>query len=170
MSGTRAISTTSRREVLLNFFFPARQGTEIHAILTETLAPFLPGRVKDLSAPLYFFHSDSIQGCSIHYAWGRYAHHIVMSKSFMREEMKMWPEYSSRPTCGLHDTTTVCMTHRLSECDAVYISRSLLKFQTNLLPPRSEVGLFTILPWNKETSISCETLIPIYQNIRHHIP
>ena len=26
---------------------------EIHAILTETLACFFPGRVKDLSAPLY---------------------------------------------------------------------------------------------------------------------
>jgi len=26
---------------------------EIHAILTETLAYFLPGRAQDLSAPLY---------------------------------------------------------------------------------------------------------------------
>jgi len=26
---------------------------EIHAILTETLACFLPGQAKDLSAPLY---------------------------------------------------------------------------------------------------------------------
>jgi len=26
---------------------------EIHAILTETLTSFLPGRAKDLSAPLY---------------------------------------------------------------------------------------------------------------------
>ena len=26
---------------------------EIHAILTETLACFLPGRAKDLSAPMY---------------------------------------------------------------------------------------------------------------------
>ena len=36
------------------FFFPARQGDEgNHAILTEILASFVPGRVKDLSAPLY---------------------------------------------------------------------------------------------------------------------
>ena len=36
------------------FFRPARQGAEeIHTILTETLAFFLPGRAKDLSAPLY---------------------------------------------------------------------------------------------------------------------
>jgi len=27
---------------------------EIHAILTETLACFLPGRARDLSAPLYY--------------------------------------------------------------------------------------------------------------------
>ena len=53
-SGTRAISTTSRRE-LLSSTFPckARSRKKIHAILTETLACFLPGLVKDLSAPLY---------------------------------------------------------------------------------------------------------------------
>jgi len=35
-------------------FFPckAKAPKEIHAILTETLACFLPGRAKDLSAPL----------------------------------------------------------------------------------------------------------------------
>jgi len=52
---THTISTISRRE------FPSRsfplQGKtpkEIHAILKETLACLLPGRAKDLSAPLYF--------------------------------------------------------------------------------------------------------------------
>jgi len=41
-------------ELSSSFFFPARQGTEgnSRAILTETLAFFLPGRAKDLSAPL----------------------------------------------------------------------------------------------------------------------
>ena len=55
MSGTRAISTTSRRELSSSFFFPlqGKAPKEIHAILTETLACFLPGRAKDLSAPLY---------------------------------------------------------------------------------------------------------------------
>ena len=55
MLGTRAISTTSRRE-LSSSFPPPLQGKapkEIHAILTETFACFLPGRAKDLSAPLY---------------------------------------------------------------------------------------------------------------------
>jgi len=54
MSGTRAISTTSRRELSSSFFFlQGKEPKEIHAILTETLACFLPGRAKDLSAHLY---------------------------------------------------------------------------------------------------------------------
>jgi len=53
MSGTRAISTTSRRELSSSSFSLQGKGPkEIHAILTETLACFLPGRAKDLSAPL----------------------------------------------------------------------------------------------------------------------
>jgi len=35
------------------FFLQGKAPKEIHAILTETLACFLPGRTKDLSAPLY---------------------------------------------------------------------------------------------------------------------
>jgi len=54
MSGTRAISTTWIREMSSNFFFlQGKVPKEIHAILTETLASFLPGRAEDLSAPLY---------------------------------------------------------------------------------------------------------------------
>jgi len=55
MSGTRAISTTSRRELSLSSPPPlqGRAPKEIHDILAETLDCFLPGRAKDLSAPLY---------------------------------------------------------------------------------------------------------------------
>jgi len=35
------------------FFLQGKASKEIHAILTETFACFLPGRAKDLSAPLY---------------------------------------------------------------------------------------------------------------------
>ena len=51
----RAILTTSRREISSSFSFLLQGKTpkEIHAILTETLACFLPGRAKDLSAPQY---------------------------------------------------------------------------------------------------------------------
>ena len=54
---TRAISTTSRRELSsIPPPPPPLQGKapkEIHAILTETLSCFLPDLAKDLSAPLY---------------------------------------------------------------------------------------------------------------------
>jgi len=52
MSGARAISTTSRRELSSFFFLQGKGPKEIHSILTETLACFLHGRAKDLSAPL----------------------------------------------------------------------------------------------------------------------
>jgi len=35
------------------FFLQGKAPKEIHAILIETLAFFLPGREKELSAPLY---------------------------------------------------------------------------------------------------------------------
>jgi len=40
---------------VIKFFFSlqGKAPKEIHAILTETLACFLPGRAKDLSAPLH---------------------------------------------------------------------------------------------------------------------
>jgi len=55
MSGTRTISTTSRRGLSSSFFsfLRGKAPKKIHAILTETLSCFLPGRAKDLSAPLY---------------------------------------------------------------------------------------------------------------------
>ena len=40
------------RAVIKLFFLQGKVLKEIHAILTETLACFLPGRAKDLSAPL----------------------------------------------------------------------------------------------------------------------
>ena len=41
------------RAVIKYFFLQGKASKEIRAILTETLACFLPGRAKDLSAPLY---------------------------------------------------------------------------------------------------------------------
>ena len=55
------ISTTSRRELSSSFFFlQGKTQKEIHAILTETLTCFLPGRAKDISAALYFSISHTI--------------------------------------------------------------------------------------------------------------
>ena len=56
------ISTKSRRELSSRFFLQGKAPKEIHAILTETLACFLPGRAKDLSAPLYYIiHFNNIE-------------------------------------------------------------------------------------------------------------
>jgi len=58
MSGTRTISTTSRRELSSSFFpLQGKAPKEIHAILTETLACFLPGQAKDLSTPLFYIRT-----------------------------------------------------------------------------------------------------------------
>jgi len=60
MSGTRAISTTPSRELSSSFFFlQGKEPKEIHDILTETLACFLPVRAKDLSAPLYYNNNNN---------------------------------------------------------------------------------------------------------------
>ena len=50
------------RAVIKFFFLQGKAPKEIHAILTETFACFLPGRAKDLSAPLhYIIHFNNIQ-------------------------------------------------------------------------------------------------------------
>ena len=53
MSGTHDFNNIETRAVIKFFFLQGKASKEIHAILTETLACFLPGRAKDLSAPLY---------------------------------------------------------------------------------------------------------------------
>jgi len=55
MPEARAISTKSRCEMTSSFMFlQGKAPKEIRALLTEKLACFLPGRAKDLSAPLYY--------------------------------------------------------------------------------------------------------------------
>jgi hypothetical protein len=48
----RDFNNIETRAVIKLFFLQGKVLKEIHAILTETLACFLPGRAKDLSAPL----------------------------------------------------------------------------------------------------------------------
>jgi len=48
------------------FFLQGKAPKEIHAILTETLAFFLPGRAKDLSALLYYIiHFNNIETLAV---------------------------------------------------------------------------------------------------------
>ena len=52
---TRDFNNIEARVVIKFFFFLlGKAPKEIHAILTETLACFIPGRSKDLSAPLVY--------------------------------------------------------------------------------------------------------------------
>jgi len=50
---THDFNIIDTRAVIEIFFFQGKTPNEIAAILTETSACFLPGRAKDLSAPLY---------------------------------------------------------------------------------------------------------------------
>ena len=50
--GARDFNKIETRAVIKFLFLQGKVQKEIHAILTETLACFLPGRAKDLSAPL----------------------------------------------------------------------------------------------------------------------
>ena len=48
----RDFNNIETRAVKFSFFLQGKAQKEIHSILTETLACFLPGWAKDLSAPL----------------------------------------------------------------------------------------------------------------------
>jgi len=52
---TRDFNKIEIRAVIKFLFLQGKAPKEIHAILTETLACFLPGRAEDLSAPLYVY-------------------------------------------------------------------------------------------------------------------
>jgi len=52
VSAAGDFNNIEKRAVIKFFFLQGKALKEIHAILTETLPCFLPGRAKDLSAPL----------------------------------------------------------------------------------------------------------------------
>ena len=63
VSDARDFNNIETRAVIKFFFFlQGKAPKEIHAILTETLACFLPGRDKDLSATMY---SYACQNCKL---------------------------------------------------------------------------------------------------------
>jgi len=53
--GRTRINNIETRAAIKFFFLQGKAPKEIQAILRETLACFLPGRAKDLSAPLYIY-------------------------------------------------------------------------------------------------------------------
>jgi len=55
----RDFNNIETRAAIKLFFLQGKAPKGIHGILTETLACFLPGRTKDLSAPLYIYISSN---------------------------------------------------------------------------------------------------------------
>ena len=70
----RDFNKIETRDVIKFLFLQGKAPKEIHAILTETLACFLPGRAKDLSAPLYIVMR------------GRWCNIIIMNVHAISEE------------------------------------------------------------------------------------
>ena len=56
----RDFNNIKTRAVIKLLFLQGKAPKEIHAIMTETFACFLPGRAKDSSAPLYFKNHCSL--------------------------------------------------------------------------------------------------------------
>ena len=54
VSDARDFNNIETRAVIKFYFLQGKAPKEIHAILTETLAFFLPGRARDLSVPLVY--------------------------------------------------------------------------------------------------------------------
>ena len=61
----RDFNNIETRAVIKFLFLQGKASKEIHAILTETLACFVSGRAKDLSAPIYIYTKPGI-----HVVWG----------------------------------------------------------------------------------------------------
>jgi len=69
---------------------PLRQGKapkEIHAILTETLAYFLPGRAKDLSAPVYLVQHNRMPQST----WQTTGQAVFLHSLFRLYPDRLWP-------------------------------------------------------------------------------
>ena len=65
--GAHDFNNIETRTVIEYFFFlQGKAPKEIHAILTETLACFLPDRAKDLSASMYIFESANDKTYNAH--------------------------------------------------------------------------------------------------------
>jgi len=91
----RARFQQHRTRAAIKFFFFFLQGKapkEIHAILRETLACFLPGRAKDLSAPLYIgLHVRCYYSCQ-----------LLMKLEFTRQSFEKYSniKFHENPSSG----------------------------------------------------------------------
>ena len=124
MAGTRAISTTSRRELSLSFFFLQGHATkEIHAILTETLACFLPDRAKDLSAPL---HGSCSQNSLLSLCINHFSTSFLITFLFLQINWRSGTNCSTVRFCRITSTYQPTNAHIISH-------KTLLKHFKTLL-------------------------------------
>jgi len=87
----RDFNNIETRAVIIFFPLQGKEPKKIHAILTETLACFLPGRAKDLSAPLYKILHLNLQGVWLM----EQRRHGILSRN---EEPSFLCAYISRPS------------------------------------------------------------------------
>jgi len=142
MSGTRAISTTWRRELSSSsFFLQGKSPKEIHTILTETLTYFLPGRAKDLSTPMYniSFEAFAVNNCAVGFC---------SDQSWKR---------------GLHNKENAWRHHPMLGWWAM-AQPQIMKRKYYTWTPHSEV-LFPILMSLQEQNFKCYSLLRNTQNI-----
>ena len=163
ISETRAIST--RRELPSSFFFlQDKAPNKIHAILTETLACFLPGRAKDLSAPLYT-HTHThiyiyIYICIyIHKSmWGKggkvYIHiyplflHMLLyytqDLSFIAYKFIRQSHGSGNQQLVFHHRDLTSISHLFLTVDEVALGQVFLRILTDILQDR-DVFIFRVM-------------------------
>jgi len=118
----RELNNMETRAIIMFFFLQGKAPKEIHAILTEILDYFLPGRAKDLSASLYvpcpskkaIFHSRN----NILY---------LTVRSFMHVAFLLWFKWycSLVPSCFFSSKETKQRNSdviiSMSPCPAVYV-------------------------------------------------
>jgi len=85
---TRNFNNIETWVVIKSFFLQGKVLKEIHAILTETLACFIPRQAKDLSAPLYKLN-DTL--CTVS-SWKSKQRHLS-------HESKLFTSYYCTKTC-----------------------------------------------------------------------
>ena len=127
MSGdARDFNNMETRDVIKFIFLQGKAPKEIHTILTETLACFLPGRAKDLSAPLYVTLTVL---CPTSFV--RSIYHITLKNIF---------------------AILVCFCLRLFECNSSRNKRGIFMKLWTLYGFLVKVG-YQLLLWHTKTSV-----------------
>ena len=111
----RDFNKIEMRAVIKFLFLQDKAPKEIHAVLTETLVRFLPGRAKDLSAPLYCpLHMDLLNGHS-KYVQSQNIHRA------MQEEGSIFLGVTVIGHCKKRKLTRTCNSELLPRWSCLYL-------------------------------------------------